>query len=81
MLVLILPSIKVGCFFHHFSVFFYREAEKQKEIAELEAWTYKLIELLSEQRAATKDNIQRKQARTGGLHSEATVLSGVTSIL
>lgn len=43
----------------------YREAEKQKEVGSLEAWAYKLIEMLSEQRSATRDNIQRKQARTG----------------
>lgn len=43
----------------------HRELEKQREIAELEAWAYKLIELLGEQRAATRDNVQRKQARTG----------------
>ena len=43
----------------------YREAEKQKEVASLEAWAYKLIEMLSEQRSSTRDNIQRKQARTG----------------
>ncbi|XP_067947719.1 splicing factor 3A subunit 3-like [Watersipora subatra] len=42
-----------------------KEADKQREIAELESWAYKLIDMLSEQRAATRDNIQRKQARTG----------------
>lgn len=37
--------------------------KKQKEIAMLEAQVYHLVELLSEQRQATKDNIVRKQAR------------------
>jgi hypothetical protein len=43
-----------------------RDTEKQKEIASIEARVYRLAELLSEQRAATRDNVQRKQARTGG---------------
>lgn len=43
-----------------------RDTEKQKEIAVIEARVYRLAELLSEQRAATRDNVQRKQARTGG---------------
>ena len=41
-----------------------RDSEALKEIAFLEAQTCGLIELLGEERAATKDNIQRKQART-----------------
>lgn len=41
-----------------------KEAEKQKEIASMEAQVYKLSEILSEQRAATKENVERKQART-----------------
>jgi len=36
---------------------------KQKEMATLEAQVYHLVELLSEHRQATKDNIVRKQAR------------------
>jgi len=48
----------------------FRESEKQKEIAELEARVYHLSELLSEQRAATRDNVQRKQARTDGERDE-----------
>ncbi|KAK7107124.1 splicing factor 3A subunit 3-like [Littorina saxatilis] len=42
-----------------------REAEKQKEVAMLEAQVYRFAELLSEQRAATRENVQRKQAQTG----------------
>lgn len=42
------------------------ENERLKEIAQLEAYLYKYSELISEQRSATKENIQRKQARTGG---------------
>lgn len=42
------------------------ENERLKEIAQLEAYLYKYSELVSEQRGATKENIQRKQARTGG---------------
>jgi len=43
-----------------------RENEKHKEIAQLEAYLYKYADILSEQRHATKENVQRKQARTGG---------------
>lgn len=42
-----------------------KSTEKQRDVAVLEAQVYKLAELLSEQRAATRDNAQRKQARTG----------------
>jgi len=52
------------------SFFAYRESERQKEIAALEAQVYRLSELLSEQRAATRDNVQRKQARTDGERDE-----------
>lgn len=38
--------------------------QKQKEIALLEAQTYKLIEILGEERQATRENVERKQART-----------------
>ena len=41
-----------------------KDAEKQKDIARLEAQVYKLVELVSAQRVATKENVQRKQART-----------------
>ncbi|CAD5122490.1 DgyrCDS10913 [Dimorphilus gyrociliatus] len=37
--------------------------ERHREIALLEAQVYRFSELLSEQRAATRDNVQRKQAR------------------
>jgi splicing factor 3A subunit 3 len=41
-----------------------REAEKQKEIAAMEAQIYRFSEILSEVRAATRENVERKQART-----------------
>ncbi|KAL0268427.1 UNVERIFIED_CONTAM: hypothetical protein PYX00_010380 [Menopon gallinae] len=41
-----------------------KNQERQKAIAALEAQVYKLADMLSEQRAATKENVQRKQART-----------------
>lgn len=40
------------------------DAERQKEVAFLEAQVYRLTELLGEQRAATKDNVERRLART-----------------
>ncbi|KYM78567.1 PREDICTED: splicing factor 3A subunit 3 [Atta cephalotes] len=43
-----------------------KDSEKQKEIARFEAHVYKLAELVSSQRVATKENVQRKQARTEG---------------
>ncbi|XP_001606271.1 splicing factor 3A subunit 3 [Nasonia vitripennis] len=43
-----------------------KNVEKQKEIARYEAHVYKLAELVSSQRVATKENVQRKQARTEG---------------
>lgn len=43
-----------------------REAEKNKELALLEAQVYRLTEILGEQRAATRENVQRKQARAQG---------------
>lgn len=39
--------------------------DKHKEIAELEAKIYRLSEILSPNRNATIENVQRKQARTG----------------
>merc|ERR1712088_343717 len=41
-----------------------REAEKQKEIASMEAQIYRFSDILSEVRAATRENVERKQART-----------------
>ena len=40
------------------------EAERNKDIAFLEAQVYKLVELFGEQRSATKDNVERRLART-----------------
>ncbi|BFZ25141.1 hypothetical protein BsWGS_28180 [Bradybaena similaris] len=48
-----------------------KDSEKQKEIALLEAQVYRLSEMLSEQRAATRDNVQRKQAQTGEEREES----------
>ncbi|WAR08983.1 SF3A3-like protein [Mya arenaria] len=48
-----------------------RESEKQREIAGLEAQVYRFSELLSEQRAATRENVIRKQARTGEEREES----------
>lgn len=48
-----------------------KETEKQKEIALLEAQAYRLAELLSEQRTATRENVQRKQAQTGEERQES----------
>ncbi|KAK6187943.1 hypothetical protein SNE40_005860 [Patella caerulea] len=41
-----------------------KDAEKQRDLAALEAQAYRMTELLGEQRASTRDNVQRKQART-----------------
>ena len=41
-----------------------KELEKHREIAAMEAQVYRFAEILSEQRAATKENVERKQART-----------------
>ena len=43
-----------------------KEARKHLELAKLEAQVYRLAEMVSAQRAATKENVQRKQARTDG---------------
>lgn len=48
-----------------------RDSEKQREIATLEAQLYRFAEILSEQRQATKENVQRKQARTVGEREES----------
>jgi len=47
--------------------------ERNKDVAYLEAQIYRFIEILSEQRQATKDNVQRKQARTDGEREESDV--------
>lgn len=41
-------------------------ANKSREVAAIEAQIFRLAELVSEQRSATKENIQRKQARGEG---------------
>ncbi|XP_057655224.1 splicing factor 3A subunit 3 [Diorhabda carinulata] len=43
-----------------------RELLRQRELATLEAQIYRLADLVSSQRSATKENVQRKQARTDG---------------
>lgn len=43
----------------------FRDTEKQREVGAIESQIYRLVELLSEQRASTRENVQRKQARTG----------------
>lgn len=47
-----------------------KEAEKSREVAMLEAQVYRLSEALAEQKAATKENVQRKQARKDGEEEE-----------
>ncbi|CAF3377165.1 unnamed protein product [Rotaria socialis] len=42
-----------------------KETIRHKEIAGMEAQIYRLVDLLSEQRSATLDNVRRKQARAG----------------
>uniref|UniRef100_A0A4W3JYJ7 Splicing factor 3a, subunit 3 n=1 Tax=Callorhinchus milii TaxID=7868 RepID=A0A4W3JYJ7_CALMI len=42
-----------------------KDSERNKEIAFLEAQVYEYIEILGEQRQLTRENVQRKQARTG----------------
>ncbi|GIY20409.1 splicing factor 3A subunit 3 [Caerostris darwini] len=49
----------------------HRDSEKQKDLAALEAQLYRLVEIVSEQRQATKENVQRKQARTVGEREES----------
>jgi hypothetical protein len=44
---------------------FSKEAIRQKEVAGMEAQIYRLVDLLSEQRVATLDNVRRKQAKAG----------------
>lgn len=43
-----------------------KDGSKMKEVAMTEAKIYCLVEILSEQKQATKENVQRKQARTAG---------------
>lgn len=48
-----------------------KDMEKQRDIALLEAQVYRMSEILSEFRQATKENVQRKQARTAGEREES----------
>jgi splicing factor 3A subunit 3 len=50
-----------------------KEQGRQKEIALIEAQIYYLSELVKEQRAATKENVQRKQARGAGERNDSDV--------
>lgn len=50
-----------------------KNIDRQKDVAFLEAQVYKLIELLSDQRTATRENVQRKQARTDGERDDSDV--------
>jgi len=42
-----------------------KDSERQRDTAALEAQVYRLVEVVGEQRAATRENVQRKQAQTG----------------
>ena len=53
--------------------------EKHKEIATLEAQVYRLSELLVEQKIATKENVERKQARKDGEEEEESDASASDS--
>lgn len=48
-----------------------KEQDRQREIALIEAQIYHLSEFLKEQRIATKENVQRKQARGDGERNES----------
>lgn len=50
-----------------------KDQARQKEIASIEALIYYLSELVKEQRAATKENVQRKQARGDGERNDSDV--------
>lgn len=50
-----------------------KEQFRQKEMAWLEAEIYALTELVKEQRMATKENVQRKQARGDGERNDSDV--------
>ncbi|CAF0904266.1 unnamed protein product [Adineta ricciae] len=53
-----------------------KDSVRHKEIAGMEAQIYRLIDLLSEQRAATLDNVRRKQARAGETNSDDEDMGG-----
>lgn len=46
---------------------------RHREIAYLESQVYRLADIVSEQRSATKENVQRKQARTEGEREDSDV--------
>jgi len=48
-----------------------KDSEKNRDTALLEAQIYRFSEILSEQRAASKENVTRKQARTAGEKEES----------
>lgn len=48
-----------------------KDSERNHDVASLEGQVYRFAELLSEQRSATRDNVQRKQARTGEEREES----------
>lgn len=50
-----------------------KEQARQKEIALIEAQLYFLGEMIKEQKAATKENVQRKQARGAGERNDSDV--------
>lgn len=49
----------------------FSDVAKQKAIAFMEVQIYKYIDILDEQRQTTKENVQRKQARTAGEREES----------
>ena len=55
-----------------------KDSERQSEIAMLEAQVYCLAEILSEQRSATRENVTRKQARTGEEREESDEEHGMS---
>ncbi|KAK2715460.1 splicing factor 3A subunit 3-like [Artemia franciscana] len=56
-----------------------QNGNKARDIAFLEAQVYKFTELLSEQREATKENVERKLARTEGERQESDEEQGLQS--
>lgn len=48
-----------------------KENEKCRDLAMMEVRVYRLLEILAEQRRATEENVQRKQARTAGEREES----------
>lgn len=48
-----------------------RDGSRMKEVAMMEGKIYCLVEILNEQKQATKENVQRKQARSAGEREES----------